>query len=385
MTAGRHQFPMLVWAAREIQRRPGRTALLFCALASLVFMVATALLFSRALETTWSRLVEKTPDLVVRRIDAGGWAPIPVDQAVAGARAIPGILDPTPRLWGVAAVADGPVTVITSPASLPAGRLAATPQPASGQAVVGLKVMTAVDNGRLTLAGRNPVTVSVIGTFPADTGLATHDLVWMTPDDARRLLGIPAGHASDLALYLFRREEEKAVQADLAAAFPWPVSIVDRSTSALHLQTRAVRTGALAMVVGIPALLALLLIVASVVVDGSGRQSHQGLCRALGWSTSDLLRLQLFKALIVGLPAVLGGLAGAYLVVFSPPLAGVTAFWITGGQHLPALVLTPDGALLVMLEVAVMAGLPYLATVFLTTLRGTATDVWPRTQVASWN
>jgi hypothetical protein len=46
----------------------------------------------------------------------------------------------------------------------------------------------------------------------------------------------------------------------------------------------------------------------------------------------------------VGAPAVVLGLASAYIAVFYPPVAGVTAFWITGGQHLPELTLAGSGA-----------------------------------------
>ena len=383
MIADRRHLTMLIWAAREIQRRPGRTFLLFSALASLVVIVAAALLFSQALQTTWSRLMAQTPDLVVRRIDAGGWAPLPVAPAMADAARVPGILNPTPRLWGIATAGNLPVTVVTASASLPDGGPDATPRPETGQVVVGPALLPAIVDGHLTLSGRETLTVAVIGTLPDNTDLATADLVWLAPADARRLLGIPAGYASDLALYLFHHAEADALKAELADAFPWPVRITDREDRALARHTRAARIGALAMVVSIPALLALLLIVAGTITNG--RADHQGLLRTLGWSTGDLVRLQVLGDLIVGVPAVAIGLTAAYVLVFWPPAAGITALWITGGQHLPTLVLSRDGALLVMLEISAMTGLPYLAAVFLTTLRGAAGDIRPLSQVDPWN
>lgn len=376
---------MAIWAARDIQRHRGRSMLLFASLASLVFLTAVALLFSQALDATWARLMDQAPDLVVRRIDAGGWAPLPVDDALACTKNIPGVLDPTPRLWGVVPGPDGPVTVVASIAVVPGNVLDGIPPPSAGQAVVGQGVARALSNSRLSLGGRNPATVNVIGTFPADTGLATHDLVWMTPDDARGLLGLTPGQASDLAIHLFRREEEQAIQTDLAAAFPWPVSITDRSTSALRHHTRAVRSGGIAVVAGIPALLALLLIITGTVVDTTGQRSHWGLLKSMGWTTTDILRLQIAQATIVGIPAVVMGLASAYAVVFYPPAAGVTAFWITGGQHLPAMTLVSTGAAMTMLEIAAMVGLPFLAAVFLTSLRAAAGSPWTMLQADPWN
>lgn len=379
---GRH-LPMLVWAAREIQRRPGRTMLLFAALASLVFMVASVLLFGQALDTTWTRLMAKAPDLIVRRIDAGGWAPLPIDAAMARVKGIPGVLDPTPRLWGVAAAGTMPVTVVTAANVLPTDALTRVIVPAKGQAVVGQARFPVGTDKRLTLTARETMTFNIVGTLPADTGLATHDLVWLTPGDARRLLGIPAGHASDLAVRLFRPEEIQALAAELAAAFPWPVTVTDRNAAAIGYRTRAIRTGTLRMLVALPAGLALLLIVAGTLTGG--RDPHQRLLRAMGWTTADLLRLQLAGALIVALPAIMVGLAAAYAVVFWPPAAGITALWLSDGRHLPALVLSRDGSLVVMLTIAGLVGLPYLAAVFLTTLRGAADAVWPLSRTEPWN
>ncbi len=377
--------PMAIWAAREVQRHAGRSMLLFACLASLVFLIATALLFSQALDATWARLLDRAPDLVIRRIDGGGWAPIPAEDAVAFATRIPGVLDPTPRLWGVVPGPEGPVTVVASVAVVPENVLNGIKPPMTGQAVVGQGVARALSDSRLNLGSRQSLTVNVVDIFPADTGLATHDLVWITPEDARHLLGLAPGQASDLAVYLFRSEEEQAIQADLTAAFPWPVHITDRTASALRHHTRAVRSGGIAVVAGIPALLALLLIITATIVDNTGQRAHWGLLKSLGWTTADIVRLQVNRAMIVGVPAVMLGLASAYAAVFYPPAAGVTAFWITGGQHLAALTLGSSGAAVIMLEIAALVGLPFLAAVFLTSVRTAARSPWTMLQADPWN
>ena len=228
------------------------------------------------------------------------------------------------------------------------------------------------------------MTVTVIDTFPATSDLATNDLVWMAPDDARRLLGLAPGQVSDLAIYLFREEEEQAIQADLAAVFPWPVHITGRSASTWRHHTRAVRMGGIAVVACVPAILALLLILTATVAGSSGRQAHWGLLKSLGWTTKDIVRLQTTTAAMVGLPAIIAGLAAAYAVVFYPPAAGIAALWVTGGRHLPALVLSRPGTVLIMLEIAALVGLPYLAAVFLTTLKGAANDPWHLLQADPW-
>lgn len=378
------RFPaMLVWAARDIQRHAGRSLLLVASLASLVCLIATALLFSRALDATWSHLLDQAPDLVVRRVNGGGWLPMPAAEALACARTVPGVIDPTPRVWGVVPGPMGPVTVV---AALPFEKdIGAITPPSPGHAIVGRGLDPASMDGRLTLGGSDPLTVEVAGTFEKGSGLATHDLVWLAPDDARTLLGLLPDQASDLAVHLFHREEERAVQADLAAAFPWPVHITDRSTSALRHRSLSVRTGGIALTAAIPALLALLLIVIGTAAGDAGSKSRWGLYKAMGWTTADIVRLQVGQAMIVAVPAVAGGLVLAYMAVFYPPVAGVTAFWVTGGLHLPTLVLDRVGAVPIMLEIAVMVGLPYLAAVFLSTLRGAVDDPWTLFEADPWS
>jgi hypothetical protein len=88
---------------------------------------------------------------------------------------------------------------------------------------------------------------------------------------------------------------------------------------------------------------------------------------------------------MVGLPAIVAGLATAYVVVVYPPSAGLAALWIMGSRDLPLLALDTSGAVLTMLEISALVGLPYLATVFLTTLKGAADDPWHLLQADPWN
>jgi hypothetical protein len=363
---------MVLWAARDIQRYWGRAMLLAASLAGLVFVLATPLLFSQALETTWQRLMQQAPDLVIRRIDAGGWAPMPADESLSRIRTVPGALDPTARIWGVVPGPGGPVTVIASPGHLPANLPDGTPPPETGQAVVGQGVASQLTAQRLTLGGQPTITVDVIGTFPAETGLATHDLVWVAPADARTILGLEPDQVSDVTIRLFHRGEAQAIQADLARAVGWPVNIVDNQSAALSLRSRAAGIGSTALITAIPAMLTLMLVVAGTVVESAGNRIHWGLLKSIGWTTADIVRLHLIKAAMVSLPSVAWGLACAHAAVFHPALAGVTAFWIGGGQHLPVVTLCSAGAARIMLDITALVGLPYLATVYLTTLRGVA-------------
>jgi hypothetical protein len=371
---GNHHLAMLFWAAREVLRMPGRSVLLFICLSSLVFLMSTPLLFGRALDETWMRLVKGAPDLVIRRIDAGGWAPLPSDESVSLAGTVPGALDPVARLWGVATGPDGPLTVVASAGVLSEDATNGIKPPSAGQAIVGQLIKRSVSGTQLKLVSRHQIEVEVVGSFPPDTHLVTSDVVWIAEEDARQLLGLSPNQASDIAIRLFRKEEETAIQKDLAAAFPWPVRITDRSTSALRHHSLATKAGGVGVLLAVPALLAMLFLITEVIVGSRRRFSFWVLLQSMGWTTGDLVRVELAKAVIVGAPAIVSGLTLAHAFVFSTRLAGITAYLISGRRKLPALTLDATGALLVMIYVTVLVGLPYLAAVFLTSLRATSGD-----------
>ncbi len=328
--------------------------------------------------------MEQAPDLIIRRIDAGGWAPMPAAEALSRVNTVPGALEPTPRIWGVVPGPAGPVTVIAAPGNIPADLPSGMTAPESGQAIVGEGVARHLDTQPLTLGNRPAVAVNVVGTFDAGTGLATHDLVWLAPADARRILKLGPGQISDLTIRLFHRDEAQAIQTDLTRAFDWPIHIVDNRTAALRLHNRAAAIGSTVLLTCVPALLALMLVVAGTVVESAGNRRHWGLLKSIGWTSADIIRLQLIKAAMICLPAVTGGLAGAYAAVFHPVLAGVTAFWLAGSQHLPALTLNSTGAAWIMATIAALVGLPYLATVYLATLRDATSDAAPLPAMDPW-
>jgi len=366
---------MLSWAWRDLwQRHRGRSVLLMVCLASAVWLAAGALLLSQALADTYARLLKHAPALVVRRVNTGGWAPLPADAAVACARQVPGAQNPRPRIWGVVAGPDGPLTVVGN--SLSASICQTLPPPLPGQAVIGPDILLSTTDRRLTLGAGPSMTVDVIGRFPSQSALATRDVVWLAPADARHLLRLQPDQASDLAIDLFHTQEMQAIQADLAAAFPWPVHISDRDSSRQRHYLHAVQTGGMASVACVPALLALVLIVVSAGAASWGQRACWGLYKALGWTTADVARLHLYQATITGLPAIVIGLALAYAMVFVPFLTPILALWLPAAATVQRLYLSAQGAGLVLLEIAFLVGLPYLAAVFVVSLRSAAGDPW---------
>ena len=128
------------------------------------------------------------------------------------------------------------------------------------------------------------------------------------------------------------------------------------------------------MMLMVPALLALTLIVAGTVRERMSRRFEIGLLKSLGWLTGDIVRLQVYRALFLGLPATALGILVASGLVFWPG-ASWPAELLLGWNDRPLhLYLNPGGAVPVFLEIGVLSLAPFLGAVLWPTLRGAAAD-----------
>lgn len=369
-----------LWAFRDILRRPIESLLLAGAITSTIAVVGTLLLFPRAVYDTVDRLLDAAPAIVVRRIGAGGWQPLPTREAVQAARTVPGVTAVTPRIWGMVNGPAGPLTVIgVAPGIIaPAYKDFLPRLPGPGQAIVGPGVAAGGIADTLQLEGVLRGTYRVIGRLPDKTGLFSQDLVLLNAQDARQLISLPDGFASDLAVEVFHEEEQDAILADLVAAFPWPVRCVTRRQSAAMYAGVWNRSSTLNTLTAIPAVLAVCLLVAVNIRKSMGRQSDLGIMKALGWTTGDIVRLQLYRALAVGLPSAAIGVCLAYFLVCRP---GAGAQWL-GSIFLdwkampPRLYLAPEGAITVLLEVAGFVLAPVIGSALAPAARAATADVY---------
>ncbi len=356
--------PLVVWAARDLGRHASTALLLFISLSLLVTLVMLVLWFDQSLSHACLLWAEQAPDLVVRRVTVGGWAPLPVAETLARVRPVVGALRPRPRVWGVVQSPVGPWTVVGLDPATVSDWPADVPLPRTGEALVGTAGQAFEPGRSIRLEGRASLTLNVVGRLPLSAAPVLHDGVVLHVRDARRVLGLEADQATDLALDVFHDDEAEALRPDLARALPWPVSITTAGEQLRRqLDDISRRTGWL-LVSFAPALAAMALVVATVGSAGRRRRWEMGLLKALGWSGGDLLRLHLYRGLLIGAPAVVLGSAAAYLLLFAPG-ADWAAGFIFGmtGRSLP-LQLSGQGSAGGLLLGALMVGMPYMAALF---------------------
>jgi len=365
----------IVWAVKDLRRQPGTALLTGLAIAALVAAAGTVLLLVEAWSATATTLLESGPSLVVRRVEPAGWRPLPAEDAVRHALGVVGVTSARPRIWGVVRGPAGPVTVQGVDERMARALTAAgVPVPHPGQAVSGPGLALPPDVTTLALAGTIEHSFEVAALLDDALALAVHDVVLLHVDDARALLGLDPHEASDLAVDVYHESEEQAILPDLAAAFPWPVSITPRSEAIGAAVATLARRGGLAMTLLVPALLAMVLLVGTALRANAGSRREIGLHKALGWTTGDLVRLQLFKSLAVGIPAVLVGLAVAWWLVFRPGITWPGALLLGWTTSPPPLTLAPGGAVVTALTVGATVLAPWLLASILPALRSATAD-----------
>lgn len=367
---------MFIWAAREILRQPGTHLLLAACLGALATALALVLLVTERLERTSVELLKRGPDLVVRRLDATGWRPLPVADALKAVEGLPGIIRVRPRVWGLVRSGALSITAVGADAVMNPEFRAQTgiTAPDRGQAVVGGWWRPLDRTASLVLSGQQEMEFSVNALWPPNVDLAAYDTVLLSPEDARILLGLPEGSASDLALYVFHSGEAEALRPEIRKALPWPATIRTRSEAIDWYRSGFGRRSSLVVMLWLPAIAALGLIVLATVKRQAAARYHAGLLKALGWTTGDILRLHLFQALIVALPPIMLGLTLAYIATggpFTDDLARILLGWRGGA---PAGTLAPGGSLAIFLGVIAFVLLPYLAAVLWSALKTATAD-----------
>jgi hypothetical protein len=362
-----------VWAVRDGLRRPGETLLLVIGLAAVIATVATPLLLGAAITAAVDDVLRGGPALVVRKVDGGGWEPMPVGPALTAAVGVPGVISAAPRLWGVVGGPSGPLTVVglDGEALSRWKSLLPVPPPASGQAVAGPSAAP-FPGERLRLTGRRSRSFRVTGILKPEAGAAVADVVVLEDGDARYLLGVPEGFASDLALEVFHEEEAEALKADLAEAFPWPVDITTRGETRERYHGGLSARSGLAAAAALPAVVALALLVTAASVSGFRRRTETALLKALGWTMGDVVALRmLYAGWVAAGGAALGG-AAAWVLVFLPGAQWASAMLLGWKGDPPGLYLQPAEAPALLAVVVALVLVPYLAAV-----------LWPALQVAS--
>lgn len=357
------------FAFSSLQRRRARSLALIVGLAASVALLSAVFFVTSALRDEARRVRGAAPDLVVQKLVAG--RPTVIDPSLAPSIArLPGVKAVVPRVWGYLFLASiqSNVAVVSSaargPLALSAGR--DLQEGERGVTVLGKELAEALglrvgDRLLFPLPGHRTAEATVVGLFAAPVALYTSDVALVPEEDARAILGVPAGLAVDLAVDLTNPDESQVLAGKLGELFPGArvveKRLLDRTLSLVYGRRAGFVLGA-----SLPALLALFVLAWDRAAGlGVAERREIAILKACGWSTGDILRVKLSEAFLVAFGGGALGILLAFLWSFpfgAPGLREVLSGWAVLYPR-TRLVPSVDGAQILSILALVTA--PFLA------------------------
>jgi len=244
----------------------------------------------------------------------------------------------------------------------------------AGQGLAALLELDLGDQVGFLSTNPNTFPLKLVGTFSSAVDLYTSDVVVCDEADARAILGLGDGEATDLAVWVTNPNESHVIATKIAKALPGSRVIERDLLGRVYALTYGRRAG-IVLAAAIPALLALL-VLAWDRASGLGPEEKREIAvlKAVGWSTGDVLSVKLLEALLVATVAASAGLALAYLWVFPLEAPGLRATLAGWSVLYPATHLTPVVDLTELLSLALAVVAPFVGLSIVPAWRAATTD-----------
>jgi ABC-type lipoprotein release transport system permease subunit len=158
--------------------------------------------------------------------------------------------------------------------------------------------------------------LEVAAIFHDASALQTADVILADPATVRRLLALPEGHVTDVAVRLARAEEAPVIAAEIRRAMP-EARVIDRGALVRTYElTFDGRSGLLAALF-LPCLAGLLLLAWDRLSGlGDAERREIGVLKAIGWETRDVIAARLWESAVVAIGGAWIGVLLAYAYVF---------------------------------------------------------------------
>jgi len=344
---------ILDFTLSSIVRRKRKNAALVSVYTLIVFLLASVLLFTYALREEASILLKEAPEMIVQRLVAGRHDLIPVTY-IERIRAIRGVSSIKERLWGYyydpIVGANYTLMVAEDPDVIPGGI-------AVGEGVSRIRLASPGDTLEFRTYQGVTIELEIKKTFSSESGLVSSDLVLISDHDFRKVFGTPQDYATDLAVRVRNPKELPTIALKVAEILPDTRQILREEILRTYDAIFSWRGGILLAIL-FGAVLAFIIFAWDKASGLSMEEKKEiGILKAIGWETSDIIRMKFWEGLVVSLSSFLMGILLAYLhvfftsfMLFEPVLKG----WAT---MYPAFKITP------FIEGAQVASLFFLTVV----------------------
>jgi ABC-type lipoprotein release transport system permease subunit len=293
-------------------RRKRKNAALVSVYTLIVFLLASVLLFTYALREEASILLKEAPEMIVQRLVAGRHDLIPVAY-MDRIRAIRGVSSVKERLWGYyydPVVGANYTLMVAEDQDVAPGLIAV------GEGVSRTRLASPGDTLEFRTYQGVTIELEIKKTFSSESGLVSSDLILVSEDDFRKVFGTPKEYATDLTVRVRNPKELPTIAMKVAEILPDTRQVLREEILRTYDAIFNWRGGILLAIL-FGAVLAFIIFAWDKASGLSVEEKREiGILKAIGWETSDIIRMKFWEGLVVSLSSFLMGILLAYIHVF---------------------------------------------------------------------
>ena len=303
---------ILDFTLSSLVRRKRKNAALVSVYTLIVFLLASVLLFTYALREEASILLKEAPEMIVQRLVAGRHDLIPVTY-LERIEAIRGVSSVKERLWGYyydPVVGANYTLMVAEDQDVAPGLIAV------GEGVSRTRLASPGDTIEFRTYQGVTIELEIRKTFSSESGLVSSDLVLISEDDFRKVFGTPKEYATDLTVRVRNPKELPTIAMKVAEILPDTRQVLREELLRTYDAIFNWRGGILLAIL-FGAVLAFIIFAWDKASGLSVEEKREiGILKAIGWETSDIIRMKFWEGLVVSLSSFLMGILLAYIHVF---------------------------------------------------------------------
>jgi ABC-type lipoprotein release transport system permease subunit len=321
MSLFQKQQYLIDFTLSSLLRRKGKNLALLIVYTLIVFMLASVMLFTHALRVEAGIVLQQSPEIILQRMVAGRHTLIPADYLEKMGR-LRGVTAKKGRLWGYFydPAVEANYTLMASDEKGLAD--AGAEHTERGEVAIGAGIARARGIGVgdffsfYSPAQQKPFIFKVKEILSNESELVSSDLILLTETSFRSFFGIPKDFYTDLVLAVRNPKEVHKIAQKLATQLPDTRPILREEILRTYDSIFSWRQG-IVFVLLMGAILAFLIFAWDKASGLSAEEKREiGILKAIGWETSDILRMKFWEGAIISLGAFFLGYLLAYGHVF---------------------------------------------------------------------
>ncbi len=364
------QSTLIDYTLATLLRRKTRNLGLLLVYTVLVFLFASVLLLSQGLRREAAALLQDAPEIIVQRLVAGRQDLLPAAW-LESLRQIRGVSAVQGRCWGYYY---DPVVKANYTLMVASERNLASDEIVIGATLARIRHVGVGDTFSLRTASGQPLPLKVIGILESVSELLSADLILLSETSYHRLFNLPLAVYTDAVLTVRNPREARTVAGKIALALPDSRPILRSEMLRTYDAVFNWREGIIFVVLG-TLVLAFMILAWDQAAGLSAEEKREiGILKAIGWETSDILRMKLWEGALISITAFLTGYVLAWWQVFhsgarlfAPVLKGWAILY-------PNFQLTPAVDLQQILVLFAVTVLPYLIATLIPSWQAAISD-----------